>query len=320
MLRRTAVAPALGLLLWALPAEATIVERVVAVVGDQPILLSEVRSRIEPYAAQMGGAPAERAAQRSQLFEQMLHRMIDEELLRRAASQAKVTVTDAEIDAAVERVAKSNQVTVEELLAEVERSGVSAVQYRRELRGQLLDAKVMNTRLQGRVSVSPEETRKEYDSLVTEERRALPVRLAAVRIEVPSNAAPLEAARLAALAENVGKQARAGAPFEALARQYSTGREDQQSGGALPEVTPGQMPKELATVVSTLNPGDVSEPIFSQGTWVVLKLIERAPSQLPSYEQAEMQLLQRVQMQKMEKARRRWLDDMRKRTHVEVRM
>jgi peptidyl-prolyl cis-trans isomerase SurA len=320
MLRRTAVAPALGLLLWALPAEATIVERVVAVVGDQPILLSEVRSRIQPYAAQMGGAPAERAAQRSQLFEQMLHRMIDEELLRRAASQAKVTVTDAEIDAAVERVAKSNQVTVEELLAEVERSGVSAVQYRRELRGQLLDAKVMNTRLQGRVSVSPDETRKEYDSLVTEERRALPVRLAAVRIEVPSNAAPLDAARLAALAEDVGKQARAGVPFEALARQYSTSREDQQSGGALPEVTPSQMPKELATVVSTLNPGDVSEPIFSQGTWVVLKLIERAPSQLPSYEQAEMQLLQRVQMQKMEKARRRWLDDMRKRTHVEVRM
>jgi peptidyl-prolyl cis-trans isomerase SurA len=53
---------------------------------------------------------------------------------------------------------------------------------------------------------------------------------------------------------------------------------------------------------------------------VIFKLVERAPSQLPPFEQAEMQLLQRVQLRKMEKVRRRWLDDMRRRTHVEVRL
>jgi peptidyl-prolyl cis-trans isomerase SurA len=307
-------------LLVTLPARATIVERVVAVVGEQPILLSEVKSRTAPFEAQIGGAAAERAAQRSQLFEQMLNRMIDEELLRRAASQAKVTVTDAEIDAAVERVASSNNVTVDELLAEVERSGVNVVQYRRELRSQLLDAKVMNTRLQGRVSVSPEDTHDEYQALVGEERKTLPVRLQALRIEVPSSAPAAEAARLAALAQSVAQKARGGAPFETLVRQYSSSPEDRNAGGALPEVSPSQMPKDIATVVLALEPGQVSEPVFSQGTWVVLKLLSRAPSQLPSYEQAEMQLVQRVQMRKMEKVRRRWLDDMRKRSHVEVRL
>src|SRR5690606_28630191 len=118
---------------------------------------------------------AEQAAQRSQLFSQMVERMIDEELLRRAASQARVTVSDEEVDAAVERVARGNNVTTEELLAEIERSGISEMQYRRELRGQLLDAKVMNTRMQGRVSVSPDDAREEYAGLVAEERRMLPV-------------------------------------------------------------------------------------------------------------------------------------------------
>lgn len=313
------VALALPLLL-AVPARATIVERVVAVVGEHPILLSEVRSRAKPFEAQLGGAPADRAAQRSQLFEQMLDRMIDEELLRRAASQAKVTVTDAEIDAAIERVARSNDVSVEDLLAEVERSGVNVVQYRRELRSQLLDAKVMNTRMQGRVSVSPDDARDEYRALVVEERKVLPVRLAAIRIAVPGNAPPAEAARIATLARTAQQEALAGVPFESLIQKYSSSPEDRAGGGALPEVTPGQMPKDLATAVLSLDPGEVSEPVLSQGTWVILKLLERAPSQLPSYEQAEMQLVQRVQMRKMEKVRRRWLDDMRRRTHVEVRM
>jgi peptidyl-prolyl cis-trans isomerase SurA len=313
-----AAVPSATALLTAVPASATIVERVVAIVGEQPILLSEVRTRTEPFEAQLGGAAADRAAQRSQLFQQMLDRMIDEELLRRAASQAKVTVTDAEIDAAVERVARSNDVTAEELLAEVERSGVNVVQYRRELRSQLLDAKVMNTRMQGRVSVSPEDTQEEYQALVLEERKALPVQLAAIRIEVPDNAPAAEAARLAALAQTAQREARSGVAFETLIRKYSTSPADSET--ALPEVSPGQMPKDLATTVLGLDEGDVSDPVFSQGTWVILKLLQRAPSQLPSYEQAEMQLLQRVQMRKMEKVRRRWLDDMRKRTHVEVRM
>jgi peptidyl-prolyl cis-trans isomerase SurA len=301
-------------------ATATIVERVVAVVGDQPILLSELRGRTKPFEAQMGGAPADRAAQRSQLFSQMLERIVDEELMRRAASQAKVTVTDAEVDAAVERVARGNNVSAEELLVEVERSGVSRTQYKRELRGQLLDAKVMNTRAQGRVNVSPDEVRVAYQEFVADERKALPVQLAVIRLPVPTLAAPNEKRRIEDLAKTLVQQARAGASFEEMSRQYGATQTGRPGDGLLPRVAPAQMPPELAIAVLPLEPGQVAAPVWSDNTWLIIKLLERAPSSLPSFEEAEMQVMQRVQMQKLEKVRRRWLDDMRKRTHVEIRL
>jgi parvulin-like peptidyl-prolyl isomerase len=69
-----------------------------------------------------------------------------------------------------------------------------------------------------------------------------------------------------------------------------------------------------------MDPGDVSAPIESGGIVVVLKLEQRTPSSLPPMAQVLPQLEQRVQLKKMEAARRTWLDALRKTTHVEVRL
>lgn len=297
----------------------SIVERVVAVVGERPILLSELRLRAKPYEGRVGGTHSERAAQRSQLFTEMLDRMVDEELMRRAASRAKVSVTEAEVDAALDRIAAGNQVTTEELLLETERSGVNRAQYRREIKGQLLDAKVMNVRLQGRMLISEEDVQSEYQQLVVFERRQLPVRVALLRIEIPNKADPTEAARLGKIAEEASQKARAGADFDELRQRYSTHPSD--PGDATPPLlTPAQMPAELARTVVNLDVGEVSSPVRSNTTLVVLKVLERAPSSLPAMDRVWEQLMHRVHTRKMEKMRRRWLDDMRRRTHVEIRL
>jgi peptidyl-prolyl cis-trans isomerase SurA len=53
---------------------------------------------------------------------------------------------------------------------------------------------------------------------------------------------------------------------------------------------------------------------------MVLKLVERGPSQLPEYDKAKPQLQTRVYAEKMDAARRQWLDGLRKRTHVDIRL
>src|SRR5690606_29473541 len=85
---------ALGLLLVSLlgvsraHAEAEVLERVVAVVNEEAILLSDVRSRAAPFLAQLAAAPeAERAGLVERLYGQVIDALIDEELLRQAARQ-----------------------------------------------------------------------------------------------------------------------------------------------------------------------------------------------------------------------------------------
>jgi peptidyl-prolyl cis-trans isomerase SurA len=301
-------------------AGATIVERVVAVVGERPLLLSELRGRAAPFLVTLSGSDSQRAQAQSKVYAEMLDRMIDEELVRRAASRAQLKVSSEEVDSAIERVAKGNGVDVDTLLAEVKRSGVSRAAYRRELRTQLLDAKVMNLRLQGRIRVSEDEMRTEYEQLVNQERRSLLVRLAVVRIGVPKDASSHRRAALAKLAKRVSMQANSGEDFAELSRQHSTDEATRAAGGLLAPLPPVELPKELRQAVLRMNMGDVSAPIMSDGVWVVLKVVDRAPSSLPPFEDVVPQLQQRVQLQKMETARRNWLDALRKTTHVEVRL
>jgi peptidyl-prolyl cis-trans isomerase SurA len=299
-------------LLCASAADATIVERVVAVVGDRPILLSDVRQRTTPFYKNLPTSPSERAAAQSSLFSQMLDKMVEEELIARAAVKAQVQVTREEIDAALDRVAKGNNVEVEDLFAEVEASGINRTQYRNEIRRQLVDAKVVNLRLQGKMRVSEEEVRREYDSLVEQERRQLPLKIAAIRI-ADSGPASIE------LARTVLDQARQQADFAALCRAHCTDETLREAGGLLPIAVPSDLPKELAKAAALLDVGHVSSPIKSGNDWVILKVVERDPSTLPPFADAADQLTQRVQLKKMEQARTAWLKTLRKQHHVEIR-
>ena len=70
-------------------ARASIVERVVAVVADRPILLSELRQRARPHVARVAHlSEAERAAAESEIHRALLDRMIDERLEETAADRA----------------------------------------------------------------------------------------------------------------------------------------------------------------------------------------------------------------------------------------
>lgn len=309
---------ALVCLAFASSASATIVERVVAVVGERPILLSDLRQRAKPFEQNLQGSASERAAGLSQLYGEMLDRMVDEQLLSDAAAQAQINVTREEVDAAIERVATGNNVSREELMEEIERSGLTRAQYRAELRRQLLDAKIVNLRLQGQLRVSEDDLRAEYARLVQAERRQLEFRAAVIRLELPE---AREARRqVMQHASHLTQQARKGSDFATLSRTHSTDPDLQRTGGLLPSTLPTELPPELQKLVTTMDVGDVSAPVTHGEEVVIYKLIERQPSELPSFEEAVPQLQQRVQLRKMESARRRWLDGLRKRTHVEVRL
>ena len=296
-----------------MPASATIVERVVAIVSDRPILLSNVRQRTLPFQKTLPPSPTERAAALSTLFSQMLDKMVEEELIQRAALKAQIQVTREEIDAAIERVAKGNNVDLETLLQEVEASGITRSQYRNEIRRQLTDAKVVNLRLQGRMRVSEDEVRREYDSLLEQERKQLPLRVATIRIK---DNGPTSAE----LTRRVAEEARAGANFGELCEQHCTDETLLATDGLLPSGLPSELPKVVARAANQLEVGQVSLPLKDGDDWVIVTVIERDPSNLPPFEQAVDQLTQRVQLKKLEKARADWLKTLRKQHHVQMRL
>jgi peptidyl-prolyl cis-trans isomerase SurA len=83
---------------------------------------------------------------------------------------------------------------------------------------------------------------------------------------------------------------------------------------------PGELPPEVDAALLAMEPGEVTAPLRVGDAWLVLTLVERSASELPEYEKAKQQLQTRVYAEKMDLARRQWLDGLRKRTHVDIRL
>ncbi len=303
-------------------ASATVVERVVAVVGERAILLSDLRERARPMLVKIQEEVpqgAQRAAAISQTYKQVLERMVDEELEQRAANRSHVVVSAQEVDEAIGRIAAQNNISVDQLVSEATRAGLTERQYRNEIRRQVLEAKLMNLRLQGRIRITEEDLQSAYRMLVVDERRKLPYRAAWIKMNITGSARDA-AARTRGLAEDIAEQARRGTDFAALARQYSDDASTRERGGLLGRLTPGMLPRPVDQAAMGLEVGEISTPVRFANAFYVVKLIERQESELPTFAESRAELGERQYLEKMGKARRHWLDGFRRQTHVEIRL
>ncbi len=297
--------------------EAAIVERVVAIVGEDAILLSDLKERSLPYLlriyAQIPEGPA-RAANVSQLYRMVLSTMVDEELESDAARAAGVEITDEQVDAAIEQTAAQNGISVNEILVEAKRSGLSIKNYRDELRRQLVQRSMIELRLRGRINVTESDLQKAYRQLALDERLQQPQRTLALFL--PTGDTPAEQEKYRNLAQEISAQARQGEDFRSLIETHSTS----SRSGLRPEAPPFQEPKEIQRATLILEVGETSPPIRYKGQWLILQVIERPPSELPPYNEARAEVHERVYMEKIGAARKHWLEGLRRRTHVELRL
>lgn len=131
------------------PSRPVVVDKVVAVVGARALLLSELRARAAPSLASLDKAeltPERRLKAERDVVNEVLQRLIDNELVAQAADRARIGVTAEEIDRAVGLVAAQHKVSVPALLNEVASHGVTTAFYREELGRQIREAKMLRLR------------------------------------------------------------------------------------------------------------------------------------------------------------------------------
>ncbi|HRI66380.1 MAG TPA: peptidylprolyl isomerase [Polyangium sp.] len=317
------------------PAEAIVVERIVAVVGDDPILLSELRGRAKPFLIQIQQRVrpgAEQAAAESEVFKDMLSKMIDEKLEAQAAVRAGVTVTNEEIDNAIRNVAANQGMSVAELLKSAKlRSGMPEQDYRDEIRRQILEGKMLQLRVRGRVRITEDDVRTMYDRMVREERRQREYHPSWIVLQIMPGASGAVVAERKKLAAELVTRAREGEDFAMLAQAYSDEVATRDQGGDLGIRTPqgsnaaksGQLQvlaPEFENVVMGLEPGQVSDPVVIDRGIVIFKLQTRRASRFKGYEEHKEEMVQRLQTEILEKAKRKWLEELNRRTRVEQRL
>ena len=140
-------------------------DRIVALVGDHVLLLSELQGRAKPFTDKLKEVPdKDRPALEKRLMRELCERMVDETLEADAAERLHITVADSDVEEGLKNIAAQNAVDVKTVLAEAARLGLSEGEYRKELRRQLLEGKLLRT-LGGAVvaSISPADVKARYE-------------------------------------------------------------------------------------------------------------------------------------------------------------
>ncbi|MBK7776410.1 MAG: SurA N-terminal domain-containing protein [Sandaracinaceae bacterium] len=298
----------------ALPAEADVIEQVAAVVNDEAIWLSEVRRRAAPFVPQIMAADsqAERVALRERLYTEILDRLIDEELIRQAATRMSLRVSTEDVERAIANVRRQNNLGEPEFWDAVREQGFTPAQYRDDLRRQLLRLKVLNQRARGRVNIT-EDVRARYDEEVRRTNRALRFRASHVFVELPagSNASEVAATRLRA--EEL--QARLTASnFQAAIAEVG--------GGELGWLRQGDLPQELEEQLMTLEEGQVSGVVRGPGGFHVFLLHEREQSEgdVPPYDEVREYIFRQMLDVAMARQEELFLTELRRGAMIERRI
>ena len=251
---------------------------IVAVVNSEPITNTEVRTKLlrtEEQMRQQGVAPPPQG----ELVKQLLERMISDKAQLQLARQSGLKVDENAVDAAVQTVARQNQIDVAELRRRLNADGIDYAQFRSEIRDELLLNRLRQREVESRVTVSEQEI-DQY--LQGQEGRpvsasAMALNLAEILIAVPENAAPPQVDALRARAREILERARAGADFAGLANEFSTAA-TRGNGGQMGLRSAERYPPLFVEATLSLGAGDVAGPVRSGAGFHILKVIEKRQS------------------------------------------
>ena len=271
-------------LLGALPAgtKADVIERVVAVVNDEAILLSELRRAAAPFLPTVVAdvkSATERKERISELYRRVLAGLVDEKLIDQTAKSSHITVSSLEVDQAISNVRNQNGMSEDEFWNAVQSQGFTKKKYRQDVRKQLLRLKVTNQRVRSRINVSDDSVREVYNQRVRAQRRMQRFRAAHIFFELPPEASATELAAVMGRAKSVRQQ---------LTPQTFDSAMEEAGGGDLGWLDQGALPVVLETTLLELGPGEISPAVRGPSGVHIFLLRERqkGAEQVPTYAQA----------------------------------
>ncbi len=288
-------------------ADSVVVDRVVAVVNDEIITLSDLQR--EEQLKKVDVKKDERL---------LLEDMIDRKLQMAAAKRAGMDVTDKELNDAVADIMKRNSFDQKQFEAALAKEGLTLDQYRAELREQMTLSRMFNKFVRAGVAVDEAEVRSYYDRNVKSYSLPEEIRVRQIFFRVPENATTAQQEAVQSKAAEALARAKKGEDFARLAQELSE-NELAAQGGDLGFMRRDQVLPEIAEAVRSLKVGDIAGPIKFGGGLSIIRLEEiRTP--VRPYEQVKEEITKMLYDQKMENSYRTWLQSLRSDAHIENRL
>lgn len=207
------------------------------------------------------------------LAEQVLERLIAEEIQMQRAARIGIQISDQQLNTAIVQISEQNGTAFDELPAILAADGIDYGEYRRDMRKQMILEQLRQIEVTSRISVSPREIQQCLDDLDDNIVVNSSYNLSHILISIPESATSEQIAEAEAEADLVYSRLQEGAEFGQLAIRYSDSQTGLE-GGSLGWREGSQLPTLFSDVVGDMSVGDFSEPIRAVSGFHFVKIVD----------------------------------------------
>ena len=250
-----------------------LIDRVVAVVDSGVIMESQLNSRVDEILVRLKNDKAE-LPPLNLLEEQVLDRLIIEEIQLQLADRAGIKISDSELNQTLSRVSSQNNLSLEEFRLKLEAEGTSYKSFRDTIKKELIIQRVQRGKVGAKIDISEQELENFINSEEGRTQLAEQYNVQHILLPVKSGLSEIEIETIENEAISLLERLESGESFEKLAASYSAGQKALE-GGFLGWRTSAELPSLFAEVVTGLTVGEVAQPVRSGAGFHILKLTEK---------------------------------------------
>jgi peptidyl-prolyl cis-trans isomerase SurA len=253
-----------------------LLDRIAAIVNDGIVLKSELDEQMQSVTKRLQEQKVELPPE-SVLKQQVLERLILQEIQTQRAKHVGLTISDEQLNGALQEIAQRNKIPFDQLPTALAAQGVDYKQYRESMRKELTLSTLRQRDVIAHINVSPHELEQ---FLARQESQAAndEFNVSHILLSLPQAATPQQLEDITKKADEIAARAAKGEDFGQLAIANSNSQ-TALDGGQLGWRKGTQLPQFILDLVTKMKPGEVSAPVRTPSGFHIVKLNERRSGQ-----------------------------------------
>jgi peptidyl-prolyl cis-trans isomerase SurA len=298
-----------------------VVDRVVAVVNQEIITLSEVEKVIYPLREEI--TSQDRLEKRERLQEvcrKALERLIEEKLIDQEVRKSGIKVSSKEVDATVEEIKRRSAATQEDLERALIADGLTLEVYKKQIEKSLLRQKLISWAVKVENKAGEKEFKEFYQKNTDRYRTNETYRPGQILFLIPKGATPEEIREIRKKCQKVLDKIREGEDFGEMALLYSEDASSNKARGDLGFFRKGELVPAFEREALRLKVGEVSNIVRTEFGFHIIKLLDQKGMEPPPYEEVKERVKADYYNQEMEKAFKQYLSTLKEKSVIEIKL
>jgi peptidyl-prolyl cis-trans isomerase SurA len=295
-----------------------VVDRIVAKVNDEIILLSELDEALESYAGQMGAHNSSGVNKEELMFKlrrDILTQLVEKKLAEQQIKALGIRVEEGEIIGTIERVKQNNFFTDETLRQRLAENGMTMDQYRRDIKEQILRAKLIDYKVKSNIIITKEDVQSYYNDHHEEYAGAAKYHLRNIIMKTPVYGEGKQ--NVLQRMETVLARLQQGEAFADLAVIYSESP-IAENGGDIGLFKPEDLDESIRDALEKIKTGEFTAIIDTDLGYQIFYLEEIVTTEGISLEKASPAIEEKLYKQELEIKFKSWISDLKEDAHIQI--